>query len=167
MEAAQFGTENSRSQNRPLLYTTPSPGPFGRNQACLEEDVHQWVGSTDPVPMTTYITLTIYTYTLHGMDLARGTYILVVCVCSSVHARFHPILFVPLAKARGSSQSSGCTAERAEADGACRSAGSAGGIRCLRSRARSLSATLSDYDTRVGEGRTGREEGSEGISIQR
>ena len=32
---------------------------FGRNQTYLEKDVPQWVGSTDPIPMTMHITFTV------------------------------------------------------------------------------------------------------------
>ena len=43
---------------------------FRGSQACLERDVHQWVGSTDPIPITMYVTrlkhiyiyIWIYTY---------------------------------------------------------------------------------------------------------
>ena len=30
--------------------------PVGGSQACLEKDVHPWVGSTDPTPITMYFT---------------------------------------------------------------------------------------------------------------
>ena len=32
---------------------------FGGNQTHLETHVHQWVGSTDPIPITVYIALTL------------------------------------------------------------------------------------------------------------
>ena len=34
-------------------------GRVGRNHACLEKDVQPWVGSTDPIPITMCITLTL------------------------------------------------------------------------------------------------------------
>ena len=54
-------------------------GRIGGNQACLEKDVHPRVGSTDPIPVSVYVTLTCtLNMKLDIMDLAGGTY-------SSVH----------------------------------------------------------------------------------
>ena len=60
------------------------------NVQYLENDAHQWVGSTSPIPITMYITLTLTLYTCKyrpwicpGVP-ARG------CMCPSVHVWFHP-----------------------------------------------------------------------------
>ena len=54
---------------------------IGGNQPCLEQDMHPWVGSTDTIPITMYVTLTqctIIISRIHIVHLARGAY-------SSVH----------------------------------------------------------------------------------
>ena len=65
---------------------------FGGNQTCLEKDVQPGVGSTDPIPITMHVTLTLQTHKhvlwiLPGVPFRR-------CMLSSMHAWFHMSVFL-------------------------------------------------------------------------
>ena len=62
---------------------------IGGNQTYLEKDVHPWVGSTDPAPITMCITPCTLHIQIHIIDLARGSstnfqlYYFVIQICST------------------------------------------------------------------------------------